>query len=120
MWTFSCVAVAGVEVEVAMPNINWSVTRQQPGIDIVFVVAVVEASSPLPWSGLVALTQRSRGNVLDRKEDEVCTLGVLVFFSVCSFCFDVEFGCCAVDFDYRIVRSSIVACTILCDGRRTD
>jgi hypothetical protein len=66
MWTFSCVAVAVgavVEVEVAMLYINWSVTiRQQPGIDIVFVVAVVEALLPLPWLGLVALTQRSRGS----------------------------------------------------------
>jgi hypothetical protein len=61
MWAFSCVAVVAdaaivaggnVEtVELATPSIDdWSAAGQQPGINIVFVVAVlVEASSPLPW-----------------------------------------------------------------------
>ena len=73
MWTFSCVAVAGVEVEVAMLYIDWSVIGQQPGIDSVSVVAVVEASSPLPWlcrNEILALTQDQEAVIRQARQEE--------------------------------------------------
>ncbi len=124
--TLSCVAVAGVEVEVATPYMNWPVIGQQlqtappelppcvwmvlPGIDIA-VAVVVEVSPSLPWlrsrrDGVVALTKRSRSSVQRRVLNKMkkmmnSTVGVLVlslFFVV-----DVVMlrRCCAVDSDYR-------------------